>query len=51
MERGQLGLFPEETGVGSTVTLTLEHHLTQLRGRQLPSGTMTIRVRRFRQRP
>ena len=43
LERGQLGLFPEETGVGSTVTLTLEHHLTQLRGRQLPSGTMTIR--------
>lgn len=51
LERGQLGLFSEETKVGSTVELAMAYHFENLRERQLPSGTMTIRGEEVPARP
>ncbi len=34
LERGQLGLFSEEIGVGSQISLTMNYHMEGLRERQ-----------------
>lgn len=43
LERGQLGLFSEEIGVGSQISLTMNYHMEGLRERQYPTPSITIR--------
>lgn len=43
LERGQLGLFSEEIGVGSQISLTMNYHMEDLRERQYLTPSISIR--------